>query len=131
MPGNSRSASSHDLRGNLTSDGLRSFQYDLENRLKWITGTTSGELIYDPLGRIRAYTVSGVMTLFHYDGDRLIAEYSGAGALLRRYVHGPGVDEPLVWYEGAGTSDPRWLIADRQGSIIATTNASGTASPLA
>jgi RHS repeat-associated protein len=41
------------------------------------------------------------------------------------------VDEPLVWYEGAGTSDPRWLSADRQGSIIATTNASGAASPLA
>jgi RHS repeat-associated protein len=41
------------------------------------------------------------------------------------------VDEPLVWYEGAVTSDPRWLIADRQGSIIATTNASGTATPLA
>src|SRR6201999_619070 len=38
-------------------------------------------------------------------------------------------DEPLIWYEGSGTTDPRWLIADRQGSIIATTNASGTATP--
>jgi RHS repeat-associated protein len=90
-----------------------------------------GAIVYDPLGRIRSYTGGGVTTLFHYDGDRLIAEYSGTGTLLRRYVHGPGVDEPLVWYEGAGTADPRWLIADRQGSIIATTNASGAASPLA
>lgn len=35
-----------------------------------------------------------------YDGDRLIAEYDGSGALKRRYVHGAGVDEPLLWYEG-------------------------------
>jgi RHS repeat-associated protein len=35
------------------------------------------------------------------------------------------VDEPLVWYEGSGTSDRRWLIADHQGSIIAEHNGSG------
>jgi RHS repeat-associated protein len=124
-------AFTHDARGNLTGDGARSFQYDLENRLTSVTGAASGEIIYDPLGRVRSYTGSGVETHFLYDGDRLIAEYNGAGALQRRYVHGPGVDEPLVWYEGADASSPRWLIADRQGSIIATTNASGAASPLA
>jgi RHS repeat-associated protein len=31
----------------------------------------------------------------------------------------------LVWYEGAGTTDKRWLIPDERGSIIAVTNASG------
>ncbi len=46
---------------------------------------------------------------------------------LRRTVFGPGVDEPLVWYEGAGTSDRRWLVADERGSIVAVTNAAGTA----
>jgi hypothetical protein len=53
-------------------------------------------------------------TRFMYDGDRLIAEYNGAGTLLRRYVHGPGVDEPLVWYEGAGVGagSRRYLHAD-------------------
>src|SRR5690606_16000651 len=30
------------------------------------------------------------------------------------------------WYEGAGTSDRRWLHADSRGSIIAVTNSSGT-----
>lgn len=38
-----------------------------------------------------------------FDGTDLIAKYDGSNALLRRYVHGPGVDEPLVWYEGTGT----------------------------
>jgi RHS repeat-associated protein len=68
------------------------------------------------------------VTQFLYDGDRLVAEYDGAGGLRRRYVHGPGVDEPLVWYEGATLTDRRWFASDRQGSIVATSNASGTAS---
>jgi RHS repeat-associated protein len=67
------------------------------------------------------------VTRFVYDGDRLIAEYSGSGTLLRRYVHGSGVDEPLVWYEGATVSagNRRYLHADHQGSIVAASNASG------
>lgn len=32
----------------------------------------------------------------------------------------------LVWYEGAGLSDKRYLIADRQGSIVAANGASTT-----
>ncbi len=52
--------------------------------------------------------------------------------MLRRYVFGPGADAPLVWYEGATTTDKRWLIPDDPsigsgGSIVAVTNASGTA----
>ena len=43
---------------------------------------------------------NSVTTEFLYDGDRLVAEYdpsrSAGNQLLRRYVHGPGVDEPIV-----------------------------------
>jgi RHS repeat-associated protein len=49
----------------------------------------------------------------------------GSNAILRRYIHGPGADTPLVWYEGSGTTDKRWLIPDECGSVIAVTNASG------
>jgi RHS repeat-associated protein len=76
------------------------------------------------LGRLRTYTAGGATTEFLYDGDRLVGEYNTSGALLRRYVHGPGIDEPLVWYEGSGTSDRRHLIADERGSIVATTGSS-------
>jgi RHS repeat-associated protein len=61
-----------------------------------------------------------------YDGLDLTAEYNGSNVLQRRYVHGPGSDEPLVWYEGAGTTDRRFLHADERGSVIAVSNASGT-----
>jgi RHS repeat-associated protein len=54
----------------------------------------------------------------------LTAEYPG-GVLARRYVHGPGTDEPLIWYEGAGTNDRRWLDADERGSITRITNDAG------
>jgi hypothetical protein len=56
----------------------------------------------------------------------VIAEYNASGTVLRRYVHGPGDDEPLVWYEGSGTSDRRWPLADERGSVIAIADGSGT-----
>jgi RHS repeat-associated protein len=40
-------------------------------------------------------------------------------------VHGPGSDEPLVWYEGSGTSDKRWMMADERGSVVAVSNSAG------
>lgn len=96
----------------------------MDNRL---TGTTSGAaLAYDPYSRLYQTTSSGgTVTKFTYDGDDMVGEYNSSGAMQRRYVHGPGLDEPLVWYEGSGTTDRRWLIADQQGSIVAVTNGSG------
>jgi RHS repeat-associated protein len=71
-----------------------------------------------------------VVTRFAYDGADLIAEHNSTGTLLRRYVHGPAMDEPLVWYEGSGTTDRRWLTADHLGSVIAVTNSLGAASQI-
>ena len=48
--------------------------------------------------------------------------------MLRRYVPGiAGADDPLMWYEGSGASDRRWLLKDQQGSVIAVANPSGQA----
>ncbi|HYC73830.1 RHS repeat-associated core domain-containing protein [Brevundimonas sp.] len=115
----------YDGRGNLTADGARNYTYDIENRLTSISGASSMTLSYDPLGRLRQTVSGGTTTQFLYDGDRLVAEYDGAGTLTARYTHGPGPDEPLVWYEGSTLTDRRWLHADAQGSIIATTGSTG------
>ncbi len=37
------------------------------------------------------------------------------------------MDEPVLWYEGAGTSDRRWLLQDRIGSVIGAADAAGAA----
>ena len=50
--------------------------------------------------------------------------------MVRRYVHGPGVDEPLVVYEGAGTATKNWQYADHLGSIIATADATGASTAI-
>lgn len=119
----------YDPRGNLTTEGagpsfLNTYAYDIENRLTGLNGGAT--LAYDPLGRLTQTTGSSTTQLL-YDGVNLIAEYDGSNNLLRRYVHGVGTDEPLVWYEGSGTSDRRHLVSNQQGSIVAVTNASGGA----
>jgi RHS repeat-associated protein len=62
-----------------------------------------------------------------YDGPNLIAQYSGT-TLLRKFVHGTGQDEPLVWFEGTGTTNRQFLHSDERGSVIAVSNAAGSAS---
>lgn len=117
---------SYDLRGNLTSDGATTFAYDVENRLVSASGAKNANLTYDPNGRL--YQTSGSSTTqFLYDGDRLIGEYSAGGTLLRRYVHGSGTDEPVVWYEGAGvgSGNRRYFLTDHQRSVIAIAGTSG------
>jgi RHS repeat-associated protein len=123
-------APSYDARGNLTALAGAAYGYDVFNRLTSATpaGGAAASLAYDAAGRLRETVGAGVTTRFLYDGVDMIGEYNAANALLRRYVHGPASDEPLVWYEGTGTADRRWLVADQLGSVVAVTNASGAAS---
>lgn len=117
----------YDANGNLASDGSTTYVYDIENRLVSASGAKNATLRYDPLGRIYETVGGGNTTRFLYDGDELVAEYNSAGALLRRYAHGGNIDDPVVWYEGAGLVTPRWLHGDHQGSVIAVTDSSGGA----
>ena len=82
-------------------------------------------LTYDPIGLLQTSASASATTTFLYAGEALVGEYDSSGNILRRYVPGPGTDEPLVWYEGAGTSDRRWLHADTQGSVIGYSDSSG------
>jgi RHS repeat-associated protein len=141
----------YDANANLTSDGFTTYGYDVENRLVSAGGAYGAALAYDPNGRLfqlagtavwgsgitwgasssQPFRWNSASTQFLYDGDALVAEYNtSSGALLRRYVHGRGVDEPLVWYEGSGLGDRRFLHADHQGSVVAVSNTSGATSAI-
>jgi len=122
-------ALSYDGRGDLTGDGATGFAYDADGRLTGASGASSATLTYDPLGRLDQVTGSAI-TKFVYTGSNLIAELDGSNNVLRRYVPGPGTDEPLLWYEGAGVTDRRFLLPDERGSIVAVTNDSGTATTI-
>ena len=111
-----------DARGNMTYDGTKTYAYDFSNRM---TSAGSTTLSYDPASRL--YEVAGSSTVrFVYDGADIIAEYNTSGAVIRRYVHGPWIDEPLVWYEGSGSTDRRHLYADERGSVIAVEGSTTT-----
>ncbi len=114
---------SYGPNGGLTSDGANTYVYDDLNRL---TSTSGGATLqYGPTGRLSQSAGAGTTARFLYDGADVIAEYDAAGNLQRRFVHGPGVDEPLTWLEGTGTSDRRWLLSDARGSVVAISNAVG------
>jgi RHS repeat-associated protein len=87
-----------------------------------------GTLKYDPL--MRLYDAgSSARTAFAYDGFDRIAEYRSGewNWLSAQFIHGPGVDEPLVEYHRiTDESETRtFLHADERGSIIAVSDDAG------
>jgi len=51
--------------------------------------------------------------------DEVIAEYDNEGNLLRRYIYGPGIDEPICMIAG---SDVYFYHFDGLGSVVALSN---------
>lgn len=117
----------YDGRGNLTLDNTgASYAYNANNLLlNATTGGVATTLSYDAENRLHSVTKSGNTTKFAYDGTDLIAETNASNTILRRYVHGPETDDPIVWYEGSGTADKRYYTANRQGSIVGVTLQNG------
>lgn len=113
----------YDARGNLTTSGTSTYTYTKLNELASATGGVT--MYYDPASRLHEYdTLSSTRMI--YAGSMLAAEVSNpAGTILRRYVPGPGTDEPVLWYEGSTTSDRRFLQGDERGSIVAVSDNSG------
>jgi RHS repeat-associated protein len=114
----------YDAKGNVTSAGGASYDYTAENLLTRVNGANSHA--HDALGRLYH---SNQPINFAYDGAEMIAElgHTSGYPIVRRYVHGPGTDEPLVWYEIGDTTPRRWLHADERGSIVAVTDGTGAA----
>ncbi len=102
-----------------------------ENRLTAANDNGAGvaTYTYDPLGRRRSKTVTGEgTTTYLLDGDEEIAEYNGS-TLMLRYVYGPAIDDrvAMISYNSSGTETGRYFYhTDRQGSLAALTNSSGT-----
>ena len=111
----------YDLNGNLLNDGTHVYTHDAVNRLVDVDGTIA--YTYDTLGRRVSKTISGVVTKYVYDGARVIAEYDGASQLLRKYIYGPGLDEPVMMQVSAARY---YYLFDSLGSVIGLTDASGT-----
>jgi YD repeat-containing protein len=114
----------YDKNGNLTFDGTYTYSYDCENQLIEVRQgqTTIATYAYDYAGRRVSKTVSSVTTTYCYDGDQIIAEYEN-GTLNRKFIYGPGIDEPVCMITVAGGTETRYYYHyDGLGSVIALSN---------
>jgi len=114
----------YDANGNLTYDGVNTYTYDRENQLVSCAtgGGASISYRYDAFHRLVEKEVDGSVTRYIYDGLTVIAETDGSDTIIARYVHGPGMDEPVTMTRGGTTY---YYHADRLGSVVNLTNAAG------
>jgi RHS repeat-associated protein len=100
----------HDANGNLTSDGLRAFEYDDENQLTRITVTNNGrsEFAYDGLRRRRLRTefvwinggwATNATVGYIYDSNLVVEERWGGGEPPVYYTRGLDLSGTM---QGAG-----------------------------
>ncbi|MCL5072411.1 MAG: RHS repeat-associated core domain-containing protein, partial [Actinobacteria bacterium] len=127
----------YDAFGNLTSQtnhGIdKSFSYDYENKLISViaSGSEAISYSYDYLGRrvSKAATQNSVLSTVYYcyDGDNLIAEYDENNNLLKKHIHGSGIDEIISSKVIASGSEAIYFYhSDGLGSIIDISNETGS-----
>lgn len=111
----------YDANGNLTNDGVNTYQWDVRNRLIEISGGTTATFAYDSLGRRASKTLNGASTQFAYDGNDIVAEIGG-GAVGASYLRSLNIDEPFVRQSSAGNEHYH---TDALGSSLALSNTQG------
>ena len=89
-------------------------------------GVVAESYAYDPLGR-RASTTSGGVTFRHvYDGVHCAADIDAAGAVVRSYTWGPGIDNLLaVTCHSGSSATTYYALTDVQGTVHGFADAGG------
>jgi RHS repeat-associated protein len=124
----------YDSKGNVTSHGTFGYSYSSENLLTSMTNSATGAVqasstfAYDPLMRLAVIDSSNSAfdASLGYDGQEIVFE-ALSNNRTRRYIFGPGVDEPLMAYliQSSGTFR-NWYHADERGSIVSQSDDNGT-----
>ncbi|MDH5741678.1 MAG: RHS repeat-associated core domain-containing protein, partial [Nitrospira sp.] len=121
-------ALTYDANGNLTNDGVNTYQWDARNRLVGISGVMTAQFNYDGLGRRTQKTISNqsaaLITGFLYDGIDIASEI-GSGTVGASYLHGLQIDELFIRQSAAGNEHYH---ADPLGSSLALSNEQGASS---
>jgi RHS repeat-associated protein len=122
----------YDNNGNLTRKTpkipgpFNSYEYDAENKLvRAVINGTTANYKYDGLGRRvekEVISVGTTVTRYVYDNEDILLELDGSNNIVARYMHGPGIDEPLIMEKGGQSF---FYHADGLGSITDVTNPVG------
>lgn len=114
---------SYDGNGNLTSDNVNSYTYDVENRLISMQNPShNASYSYDGFGRRISKTVDDATTYFIYDRDQIVEERDELGALAASFIFGASIDEPLVMERSL---ESYYYFTDGLNSVVSLTNQNG------
>lgn len=121
----------YDDNQNITEATGSTYGYDAANRLTSANaGSGATSFTFDPADRLYQSSVGSTLTRFQYAGAQLATEYDGAGTLVRRHIPGLGLDRVVTSYDGSGTANRSWLLADERSSVIALASSAGAVSTI-
>jgi len=81
---------------------------------------------YNSNNQLLTETTGGITVTYSYDGNQIIADYNGS-TLLRKYVYGPGIDEPVCMITVSGQGETKYYyFRDALGSVVALLNNGGS-----
>lgn len=113
----------YDPNGNLTSDGINTYNWDARNQLTSISGPgLTASFQYDGFGRRINKTVNGTSTNYLYDESNIVQELAGTSPIAN--ILAGGVDGIFMRSDGGGASS---FLSDGLGSTIALTDSNGVA----
>jgi RHS repeat-associated protein len=98
--------------------------HDAENQLISVISEQESVISYkyDGLGRRIEKNVDGKITRYVYDNEDIILELDAQNSILATYIHGPGIDEPLMMERDGKIY---YFIPDALGSIRALVDTNG------
>jgi RHS repeat-associated protein len=126
----------YDDEGNLTrrttiaTNETTEYSWDYRNRLTQVTVKNAANVItrqvnftYDALNRRIEKRVDpdgsgpspATIERFIYDRDHIKLVFNGSNQLIRRYLHGPMIDQVLA--DETNTSQVFWALSDHQGTV--------------
>ncbi len=126
----------YDYAGNITYDGLYTYEYDAKNQLVKVNSLSPSktyDFVYDPLGRRIKQSGNVTLTHFVYQGWNLVVELNSSKSIVKRYVWGldasnttqgaGGVGGLLMIEDGSARYYP---VYDARYNVVGLQNPSGT-----
>lgn|GEM_PF-1973361 len=98
----------YDAAGNVTNDGVHTYQYDAEDRLVNVDGGATAQYAYDQNNRRYKKTVGSAVTQYVWEGSQIVSEHDGNGVILAEYIYAG--NRVLAKISGNST---QYLLSDR------------------
>jgi RHS repeat-associated protein len=103
---------SYDAAGNLLGDGVHTYSYDAENRIRYVDAGSTGLYVYDAAGQRVAKAAGSVTTYYIYGADsQVVSERDASNNWVQTYIQFGG--QPVGLYRGSNTG---FLHQDHLGS---------------